>query len=142
MNEPQKSIKSGLKADASCAETFDFPTGISTRLDQMAKDKGVTTDQLIINCVENMLNQEPKEEIIIDPFEKGFKKQKLSNQISFISIKLDNLTSMITYNELHSDKNPEWFSKNLTFTGKLHDISDMLDEIVIAVSKLEKRRSK
>ena len=58
MNDNPKIIKNASKVNASCSDTFYFPMTVLNKLDQIAREKGVTTEQLIIQFVEKGLNQE------------------------------------------------------------------------------------
>ena len=62
MNDNPKIIKNASKVNASCSDTFYFPMTVLNKLDQIAREKGVTTEQLIIQFVEKGLNQEFKGE--------------------------------------------------------------------------------
>lgn len=62
MNDNPKIIKNTSKVNASCSDTFYFPMTVLNKLDQIAREKGVTTEQLIIKFVEKGLNQEFKGE--------------------------------------------------------------------------------
>lgn len=62
MNENPKIIKNASKVNTSCSDTYNFPMTVLNKLDQIAREKGVTTEQLIIQFVEKGLNQEFKRE--------------------------------------------------------------------------------
>lgn len=80
MNDNPKIIKNASKVNASCSDTFYFPMTVLNKLDQIVREKGVTTEQLIIQFVEKGLNQEFKVECGLDVLKSKLNQEEKQNE--------------------------------------------------------------